>query len=84
MQLRGPDNVCRTIIMLPLWSLYDPVNEAAVRIGCQSVWHLFVVAGEEWNKPIDQIKHDFRIYLHGEDPPHYVKLKVWQTVGGMH
>lgn len=41
--------------MLPLWSLYGPVNEAAVRIGCQSVWHLFVLAGEEWNKTTDQI-----------------------------
>ncbi len=58
---------------LTIWVVYDMLDDVATRMGCESVYQMFCVLGENWGKAEWEIKMDFKRYIKFGEIPFYVR-----------
>jgi len=55
----------------------DEVDRLCIDFACQSLWDLFQLCGENWNKSCTIIERDFFRYIYYGDIPYYIRVYLY-------
>lgn len=56
------------------------IDVLACNMGCQNIWDLFHVCGENWRVGKEIIKNDFNLFVYNDIIPFYVKSYLYSEL----